>query len=111
MAVKLDLTLREEHRLRAFQNRVLRRMLEPKFGGGGEQLQELTEDCMRRFINWTLPHGVSWIRLCPLVLHPETSVSRGGDPLTITTYESCENRDLVAGETCPSATFSTTNLT
>jgi hypothetical protein len=30
MGVKLGLTLREEHRLRAFENRVLRRILGPK---------------------------------------------------------------------------------
>jgi hypothetical protein len=30
MGVKLGLTLREEHRLRVFENRVLRRIFEPK---------------------------------------------------------------------------------
>jgi hypothetical protein len=30
MGVKLGLTLREEHRLRVFENRVLRRILRPK---------------------------------------------------------------------------------
>jgi hypothetical protein len=30
MGVKLGVTLREEHRLRVFENRVLRRILEPK---------------------------------------------------------------------------------
>jgi hypothetical protein len=30
MAVKLGLTLREEHRLRVFENRVLRRIFGPK---------------------------------------------------------------------------------
>jgi hypothetical protein len=30
MDVKLDLTLREEHRLRVFKNRVLRRILGPE---------------------------------------------------------------------------------
>jgi hypothetical protein len=30
MSVKLGPTLREEHRLRVFQNRVLRRIFEPK---------------------------------------------------------------------------------
>jgi hypothetical protein len=37
MAVKLGLTLREEHRLRVFEDRVLRRILGPKRneGAGG----------------------------------------------------------------------------
>ena len=32
MGVKLGLTLREEHRLRMFKNRVLRKIFEPKRG-------------------------------------------------------------------------------
>jgi hypothetical protein len=40
MGVKLDLTLREEQRLRAFENRVLRSIFGPK-------RDNVTEDCRR----------------------------------------------------------------
>jgi hypothetical protein len=35
MGMKLNLTLREEHRLRLFENRVLRTVFGHKGGGGG----------------------------------------------------------------------------
>jgi hypothetical protein len=41
MGVKLDMTLREEHRLRVFENRVLRRIFGPKrdeMAGGWRKL-------------------------------------------------------------------------
>jgi hypothetical protein len=46
-----SLTLREEHRLRVFENRVLRRIFGPK----GMKRQEVGENCiMRSFITCTL---------------------------------------------------------
>jgi hypothetical protein len=47
----VSVTLREEHRLRVFENRVLRRILGPK----GRKWGETGEDCiMRGFITCTL---------------------------------------------------------
>jgi hypothetical protein len=47
-----SLTLREEHRLRIFENRVLRRIFGQK---RGEDRQEVGENCiMRSFIGYTL---------------------------------------------------------
>jgi hypothetical protein len=43
MGMKLALTLREEHRLRVFENRVLRRIFGPK-----RNWWETGEDCMMR---------------------------------------------------------------
>jgi len=37
-----SLTLREEHRLRAFQNRVLKRIIGPKGGRGNSRVQKTT---------------------------------------------------------------------
>jgi hypothetical protein len=49
----LSLTLREEHRLRVCENRVLRRIFEPK----GRKWQEAGEDCIiRSFITCMLHH-------------------------------------------------------
>jgi hypothetical protein len=51
MGVKLDLSFREEHRLKVFENRVLRRISGPKW----EKWREAGEDCiMRSFITCTL---------------------------------------------------------
>jgi hypothetical protein len=49
-----SLTLREEHRLRTFENRVLRRI----FGLGGIKWWEVGENCeMRNFLTCTLWQG------------------------------------------------------
>jgi hypothetical protein len=51
MGVKLGLTLKEEHRLAVFENRLLRRLFGPK----GMKWQEVGESCiMRSFITCTL---------------------------------------------------------
>jgi hypothetical protein len=52
MGINLGLTLREEHRLRVFENRVLRKIFEPKMeevAGGGE-------DCITRSVIVCTPH-------------------------------------------------------
>jgi hypothetical protein len=38
-----SLALREEHRLRMFGNRVLRRIFEPKWGGNGRRLKKTAQ--------------------------------------------------------------------
>jgi hypothetical protein len=48
MSVKLSLTLREKHRMRVTEKRVLRRIYEPL-------REEVAEDCiMRSFVTFTL---------------------------------------------------------
>jgi hypothetical protein len=47
MGVKLGLTLREEHRLRVFENRVLRRMFGPKRDEVAGELRELHNEELR----------------------------------------------------------------
>jgi hypothetical protein len=55
MGVKLDLTLREKHRLRVFENRVLRRIFGPK----RDDVRENGEDYITKSFMLCIPHQIS----------------------------------------------------
>jgi hypothetical protein len=52
--VKLGLSLRKEHRLRLFENRVLKRISGPK----GRKCQKAGEDCIMRSFTTCIPQKI-----------------------------------------------------